>query len=117
MKKIKKNSIGRRNFLKAATTVGIAASPLASSQTASQQEEPEQSTTTPPSSTQEAIELSGPSAYTDDQQAKYFVDNPGSDFMVDVIKKLGIDYIALNPGSSFRGLQESLVNYGNNTIP
>lgn len=41
----------------------------------------------------------------------------GSDLMVDLIKRLGIEYIAFNPGSSFRGLQESLVNYGNNKDP
>ena len=33
------------------------------------------------------------------------IDRPGSDFMVDVIKSLGIEYIASNPGSSFRSLQ------------
>jgi acetolactate synthase I/II/III large subunit len=42
---------------------------------------------------------------------------PGSDFMVDVFKTLGIEYIAANPGSSFRGLQESFINYGKNTSP
>ncbi|MCB2107622.1 MAG: hypothetical protein KDE14_07980 [Rhodobacteraceae bacterium] len=42
---------------------------------------------------------------------------PGSDFMVDVIRSLGIDYIASNPGSSFRGLQESIINYAGNTKP
>jgi thiamine pyrophosphate-dependent acetolactate synthase large subunit-like protein len=42
---------------------------------------------------------------------------PGSDFMVDVIKATGIDYIASNPGSSFRSLQESIVNYGGNKKP
>ncbi len=41
----------------------------------------------------------------------------GSDFMVDVIKSLGFDYVCANPGSSFRGLQESIVNYGGNTRP
>jgi acetolactate synthase-1/2/3 large subunit len=45
------------------------------------------------------------------------IDRPGSDFMVDVIKSLGIEYIAANPGSSFRSLQESIVNYGGNTSP
>ena len=30
-------------------------------------------------------------------------ERPGSDFMVDVIKSLGIEYCAANPGSSFRG--------------
>lgn len=41
----------------------------------------------------------------------------GSDFMVDVIKSLDVPYICSNPGSSFRGLQESIVNYGGNQQP
>ena len=38
---------------------------------------------------------------------------PGSDLMVEVLKQLGIEFVASNPGSSFEGLQESIVNYGN----
>jgi thiamine pyrophosphate-dependent acetolactate synthase large subunit-like protein len=45
------------------------------------------------------------------------VDRPGGDFMVDVIKSLDIEYIASNPGSSFRGLHESIINYGGNRMP
>ncbi len=41
----------------------------------------------------------------------------GSDFMVDIIKSLGVPYVCANPGSSFRGLQESIVNYGGNERP
>ena len=41
----------------------------------------------------------------------------GSDYMVDVIKSLGFDYICANPGSSFRGLHESVINYGGTTAP
>jgi acetolactate synthase-1/2/3 large subunit len=37
--------------------------------------------------------------------------------MIDVIKSLGLEYICANPGSSFRGLQESVVNYGGNKAP
>ncbi len=37
--------------------------------------------------------------------------------MVDVVKSLGIDYLASNPGSSFRGFHESIVNYGGNSKP
>ena len=44
-------------------------------------------------------------------------DRPGGDFMVDVIKSLDIEYIASNPGSSFRGIHESIINYGNNQAP
>ena len=37
--------------------------------------------------------------------------------MVDLIKSLGIEYAAANPGGSFRALHESLVNYGGNRMP
>jgi len=42
---------------------------------------------------------------------------PNSDFMVDVIKSLKIEHIYSNPASSFRGLHESLINYGKNSMP
>ena len=42
---------------------------------------------------------------------------PGSDFMVDVLKTLDIDYVVTNPASSCRGIHESLINYGGNTKP
>ena len=35
----------------------------------------------------------------------------GSDLVVDLLKVLGIEYVALNPGSSFRGMHDSLVNF------
>jgi acetolactate synthase I/II/III large subunit len=41
----------------------------------------------------------------------------GSDFMVDVMKSLDIDYIASCPGSTFRGIHESIINYGDNKKP
>jgi thiamine pyrophosphate-dependent acetolactate synthase large subunit-like protein len=41
----------------------------------------------------------------------------GSDFMVDCLKALNIDYVASCPGSTFRGLQESIINYGMNSKP
>ncbi len=41
----------------------------------------------------------------------------GSDFMVDVIKTLNIDYVVSNPASSFRALHESLIDYGGNKKP
>jgi acetolactate synthase-1/2/3 large subunit len=41
----------------------------------------------------------------------------GGDFMVDCLKALNIDYVASCPGSTFRGLQESIINYGMNSKP
>jgi len=45
------------------------------------------------------------------------VSHPGSDYMVDVVRNLPIDYIIATPGSTFRGIQESFVNYGENVHP
>ena len=41
----------------------------------------------------------------------------GSDVVVDLLKGFGIEYIAINPGATFRGLHDSLVNYGGNHAP
>ncbi len=41
----------------------------------------------------------------------------GSDLIVDMMKSLGIEYVAINPGSSFRGIHDSLVNYNQNKNP
>ena len=91
-----KNPVGRRGFLKraAAGGAGLAATaPIALAQQAALKPE-----------TGAAAEVTSSV-------------RPGSDFMVDVFKTLGIEYIAANPGSSFRGLQESFINYGKNTSP
>ena len=40
-----------------------------------------------------------------------------SDIIVDLIKQYDFPYIALNPGASYRGLHDSLVNYGENKPP
>ena len=41
----------------------------------------------------------------------------GSDVVVDMLKAFEIEYVALNPGATFRGLHDSLVNYGGNHMP
>jgi len=41
----------------------------------------------------------------------------GSDLIVDLLKAFQIEYAALNPGASFRGVHDSLVNYGGNKTP
>lgn len=37
--------------------------------------------------------------------------------MVESIKKIGIRYVAAMPGSTFRGIHESIINYGGNVAP
>src|SRR5258706_2668877 len=46
-----------------------------------------------------------------------FITRPGSDFMTDVLKAVGLQYLAINPAAGFRSLHESIVNYGANKQP
>jgi acetolactate synthase I/II/III large subunit len=39
----------------------------------------------------------------------------GADVIVDMLHRYGLPYAALNPGASYRGLHDSIVNYGDNT--
>ena len=41
----------------------------------------------------------------------------GSDLMAEMLRELGIKYIALNPGASYRGLHDSLVNFESDKGP
>src|SRR5437879_10651980 len=41
----------------------------------------------------------------------------GSDAIAAMLRELDIPYVALNPGSSYRGLHDSIVNYLGNTRP
>ncbi len=100
MAKAKKVSAGRRTFLKAAA--GGAAALVAKPSLLSAQQN------------------GGAARFVDEPPDDVLVqttERSGSDFMVDVIKSLGIEYIASNPGSSFRGIHESLINYGGNKSP
>ena len=40
-----------------------------------------------------------------------------SDVVTEVLRKFDIPYVTLNPGASFRGLHDSLVNHGMNANP
>ncbi len=41
----------------------------------------------------------------------------GSDVIAETLRRLGLEYIALNPGASFRGVHDSMVNYLGNQRP
>ena len=110
MARLKKSSLGRRNFIKGAAggaAVLAAGAPRMKAQTpstASRAAEPTASARQAESGTPSTVEV-------------LTADRPGSDFMVDVLKQLGFEYVCANPGSSFRGLHESIVNYGGNRSP
>jgi len=50
-------------------------------------------------------------------EAGQFRDYWGSDAMAEMLRTLDLPYIALNPGASYRGLHDSLVNYLGNQNP
>ncbi len=70
-----------------------------------------QPTVSPPSAAAMQSETAPPPA-----EAK-LVGRSGSDYMVDVLKSLPLDYMTTMPGSTFRGLHESVINYGQNKKP
>jgi acetolactate synthase I/II/III large subunit len=102
------SSIDRRAFLKSAA-VGAAA--LAANPASSRAQQIEARNAPPPPLPAEA-EIGTPAKLDVLTETR-----SGSDFMVDVIKSLGIEYVCSNPGSSFRGLHESIINYGGNKNP
>ncbi|MBI4464547.1 MAG: thiamine pyrophosphate-binding protein [Acidobacteria bacterium] len=101
MEKSKKNSVDRRDFLKIAAGSAAALVANASVLKAQQSDPPGPNT--------------APEAWDDVEVLT--ADRTGSDFMVDILKSLGFEYICSNPGSSFRGLHESVINYGGNRNP
>ena len=110
----KKQAVGRRGFLKRAAAGAAAALAVKPGPGLAQpQTEAARPAAPPASARQVALETSTPPPRPD----VYTTDRPGADFMVDVLKSLNFDYIFANPGSSFRGLQESFINYGKNTKP
>src|SRR5690242_2239706 len=108
MSKSKKLALDRRNFLKSAAA-GAAALAAAPGAVAAQPTELRRSVPPPMSPEAEVGTPSGAEVLT--------ADRTGSDFMVDVLKSLGFEYVCANPGSSFRGLHESVINYGGNKSP
>src|SRR5262245_44652834 len=111
MTRSKKGSVNRRGFLKGAAAGAaalVANTPAATAQDAA----PARPAAVVPSSAQLAADVGPPPALD-----ARIVERPGSDFMVDVLKTLNLEYITTNPGSSFQGLHESIINYGDNKTP
>src|SRR5262245_10118969 len=115
MRKDSEAKFNRRKFLAGvavagATTVAPATAPAATPQTPVDVP-PRRPSALPPNAHVAAAETGTPPALPVSKAPA------GSDFMVDVIKTLDIPYLPSNPASSFRGLHESLINYGKNTKP
>ncbi len=109
MSKQKDVKLGRRGFLKGAGLAGAAAFAAPLKAAAQTQAAPARNPVPLPN---KAAETQVPPALEVLTEGK-----SGSDFMIDCIKSLGFEYMAANPASSFRGLHESLINYGKNSNP
>jgi thiamine pyrophosphate-dependent acetolactate synthase large subunit-like protein len=110
-----KSSVGRRRFLKGAA-VGAAALVARSAPVGGAVQEPAATRPATPAAPATA-QLRADTEPPPRGASARLVEKPASDFMVDVIKSLGIEYVAANPGSSFEGLHESIINYGENRMP
>ena len=122
MARSKKTSVDRREFLRgaAAGAAALVAKPqLADAQEAVAQNGPQTAqnrgvngTAAEPTQVALARETGGrPGGVV------RVIEHPGSDYMVDVLKTLDIEYLAANPGSTYESLHESLINYGDNKMP
>ncbi len=108
MGKRKRDRLGRRRFLKSAAATSMAALVVGEVRA---MPAPKLARGAPP-------RMSRVAEIGDGSEAEVLTtDRPGSDFMLDVIQSLGIEYVAANPGSSFRGLHESVINYAGNHSP
>ncbi len=111
-----KRSVDRRDFLKSAAVTGAAAFDFGQARLPVPGATP-----APPAPAAAPAQATAPTPPREtDPLANVEVlttDRPGGDFMVDVIKSLDFEYVAANPGSSFRGIHESIVNYGGNAAP
>jgi acetolactate synthase-1/2/3 large subunit len=118
MAKSRKTSVDRRGFLKgaAAGAAALVAKPeLAGAQEAAAQTAQNRGangSAAEPSQVALARETGARPA-----ESTRVIEHPGSDYMVDVIKSLNIEYLAANPGSTYESLHESLINYGDNKMP
>jgi acetolactate synthase-1/2/3 large subunit len=112
---------GRRGFLKGALVAGAGAATgavaLVSPEAAAQNTAPAPGSAPGPSSHTVAAEKMGSNGHgMPPVEAGHIVD-PGSDFIVDVMRAADLEYVAVMTASSLRGLQESLANYGGNKAP
>ena len=114
MAKSPKTSVGRRGFLKSAATGAaalVSTTPLAEAQTrrnGSTEAAPDSPAPAPTES-----QLARDAGNVRPPATARAITRPGSDLMVQVVRDLGVEYATANPGSSFEGLQESFINYGN----
>lgn len=108
---------GRRDFLKGALAAGAAAVAVAPGESSAQAAAKPAAPAAGPSSRTVAAETMGGVHSAQAEEPPGHVANPGSDFMVDVLKAANIEYAAMMTSSALRGLQESIVNYGKNKAP
>jgi acetolactate synthase-1/2/3 large subunit len=116
----KPNTIQRREFLQKGALAGAAAivgSSVADASAQTTGAAPPASPTLPAQPTTPIMTAAGEAIGPGEVQVIGNNQRGGSDFMVDVFKSLGFEYVCANPGSSFRGLHESIINYGGNHAP
>jgi thiamine pyrophosphate-dependent acetolactate synthase large subunit-like protein len=108
-------SLERRRFLQKGALAGAAL--VGTPAVAAAQSAAPQVAAAPAQSPPPPLTLAAETAPPADVQVLADNERCGSDYMVDVFKSLGFEYVCANPGSSFRGLHESLVNHGGNKGP
>jgi acetolactate synthase-1/2/3 large subunit len=117
MAKSQNTSVGRRGFLRNAAAGAAGAAALVSTPGLVDAQAPRNATGAAPAAptvpAPTEAQVARETGNIRPPVAVRTITRPGSDLMVQTIRELGIEYVAANPGSSFEGLQESFINYGN----
>ncbi len=108
--------VDRRKFLSGFAAAGAATAAAAMSTPVARAAEPAPAPRVP-SALRPTLQVAAAETETPRETTNRIGGRPGSDFMVDVIKTLGIKYLPANCASSYRGIHESLINYGGNKMP
>src|SRR5215468_162173 len=116
MAKSPKTSLGRRGFLKNAAAGAAAlatATPLVEAQAPNPRPADNSAASSPGAPPPSETQIDRDAGNVRPPAVARAITRPGSDLMVQTLRDLGVEYVAANPGSSFEGLQESFINYGN----
>jgi acetolactate synthase I/II/III large subunit len=115
----KYSQVGRRGFLQGVALGGVAAaaSPLADEACAAESRDDQKAQTgTDPKQPRPAGPIPPSQEFTAREEGITY-SSCGGDYIVEVMRSLGIEYFAATPGNTFMGVHEAVINYGMLTEP
>jgi len=111
------DGVDRRSFLTGIASAGAGVAVAGTNTGPAQAAGPDAPAKLGPISPQLAAAETGDPAGVATSPDRWHVANPGSDYMQRMLAGLGYEYVTCMPGSTFRGLHESIITFGMNKNP